>query len=46
MQAENHGVMKTEKVTVVRQKARFLVALMAMSMIAYIAARLIVDLNS
>jgi len=38
--------MKTEKVKVVQQKARFLVALMAMSMLAYFAARFIADLNS
>jgi hypothetical protein len=38
--------MKTVKVKVVHQKARFLVALMAMSMVAYLAARLIVNLNS
>lgn len=38
--------MKTEKVKVVHQKARFLIALMAMSLVAYFAARFIVDLNS
>jgi hypothetical protein len=37
--------MKTEKVKFVHQKARFLMALMAMSMVAYFAARLIVDIN-
>jgi hypothetical protein len=36
--------MKTEKVKVIHQRAKFLVALMAMSMVAYFAARLIVDL--
>jgi len=35
--------MKTEKVNVYRQKARFLVALMAMSMVGYFAARFVVD---
>jgi hypothetical protein len=35
--------MKTEKVNAYRQKARFLVTLMAMSMVAYFAARFIVD---
>gem|GEM_PF-4010572 len=38
--------MKTEKVKDVHQKARFLVALMAMSMIAYLVVRAFVDLNS
>jgi len=38
--------MKTEKVRILHQKAKFLVALMAMSMVAYFAARFIVDLNS
>jgi hypothetical protein len=38
--------MKTEKVLAVRQRVRFLLALMAMSMVAYFAARFIVDLNS
>jgi hypothetical protein len=37
--------MKTEKVKGVHQKARFLMVLMAMSMAAYFAARLIVDIN-
>jgi hypothetical protein len=37
--------MKTEKVKEVHQKARFLVALMAMSMVAYFAARVIANLN-
>ena len=37
--------MKTEKVSSIHQKAKFLVALMAMSMVAYFAARVIVDLN-
>jgi len=38
--------MKTEKVKVVHQKARFLIVLMALSMVAYFAARFIMDLNS
>jgi len=37
---------KVEKERAVRQKARFLVGLMAMSMVAYFAARLISDLNN
>ena len=36
--------MKTEKVKVIHQRARFLVLLMAMSMVAYFAARFIADL--
>jgi len=38
--------MKTQKVGVVHQKAKFLATLMAMSMVAYFAARVIVDLNT
>ncbi len=37
--------MKTEKVKVIHQKARFLAVLMALSMVAYFAARVIDDLN-
>jgi hypothetical protein len=38
--------MKTEKVKLVHQKARFLIGLMALSMLAYFAARFFVDLNT
>lgn len=35
--------MKTQKVKLIHQKARFLIALMGMSMVAYFAARFVVD---